>query len=730
MKHFFSIALITLSCVGVLAIAPLAHAETYDECLARTNDYVGCANTASGSSAPASTPAPTGAASNGGTSDGGTYQTCLKSSDAVTCANKYPEATTNPGANTNTDSKPGSDIDSRFGTTMTWIMRLFAWLVGVAALTLDYAVYYTVVKMGSYVNNLSAIGVTWRILRDAGNIMLIFGFLAVGITTILNVDWYGGGKKMLPMLLVAAVFLNFSLFFAEAVIDAGNLFATQFYAQINGGSLPNLDTTSVGVIGTGKNNEGISNRIMAQLGLQSIYGDTLRNPKIFEGGHTWIIAFMGILLFIVAAFVMFSLAFILIARFVALIFLIILAPVGFAGLAIPQMEKRAGQWWKKLIEQTVTAPILLLMLYIALAVITDVNFLTGFGVAGGSSGSSGVWTSIVTSVTGANVASFASMMLSFLVAMGLLIAVTIQSKNLSAFGAGFATKTAGKLTFGATAFGLRSTAGWGSHALSQGLRRTKFGSTKTGRVAAQLFDKGAKASFDVRGIAMGGGLKGIGVDAGKAAEGGYRARREGVIKRHEEYAESIKKAGTGFFEERKIGLVEEKLAKLEEEHRPLKEEHDKANKEVEKRKAEIVALEEEKKKDKYWETNPANVQRMDAAQKNLATSEANLAGAVAKLSPIAENLTNAKKEKEEAEKTANSRIKGGQLKYAENAKGFGSWLAFGPGGGAAAKKIIKETMKSKEEHELDMFKKALKKIGDGEPSGSKPPAAPTDGGGH
>ena len=98
--------------------------------------------------------------------------------------------------------------------------------------------------MGNYVNNLSAVGVTWRILRDLGNIIIIFGFLAIGITTILNVNWYGGKMKMLPMLLVSAVFLNFSLFITEAVIDTGNLFATQFYTQINGG--PPTEKQSLG----------------------------------------------------------------------------------------------------------------------------------------------------------------------------------------------------------------------------------------------------------------------------------------------------------------------------------------------------------------------------------------------------------------------------------------------------------------------------------------------------
>ena len=226
---------------------------------------------------------------------------------------------------------PKTPLDSAYGDIMIRIMGLFAWLVGAAALTLDYAVYYTVVTMGKYVNSLSAIGVTWRVLRDIGNIMLIFGFLAVGITTILNVGLYGGGKKMLPMMLVAAVFLNFSLFISEAVIDTGNLFATQFYKQINGGVLPTTAPGS-GVLlnasgaAINASNQGLSNKIMAQLGLQTIYGNGAVRPEVFEGGNPWLIGFMGIVLFIITAFVMFSLAFVLIARFVMLIFLIIVSP--------------------------------------------------------------------------------------------------------------------------------------------------------------------------------------------------------------------------------------------------------------------------------------------------------------------------------------------------------------------------------------------------------------------
>ncbi len=417
-----------------------------------------------------------------------------------------------------TVTEPKETKDEAFGYVMTKIMSLFAWLLGVAIITLDYAVYYTVVTMGDFVKDLSAVGITWRILRDIGNIMLIFGFLAVGITTILNVDWYGGGKKMLPMLLISAVFLNFSLFISEAVIDTGNLFATQFYTQIKGGSIPSSPSVSQEAIET----EGISNKIMGQLGLQTIYTAGRVNTEVFKAGNTWLIGFMGILLFMTAAFVMFSLAFILIARFVILIFLIILAPIGFAGLAVPKLSSTASKWWSTLFEQTITAPVLFLMLYIALAIITDVSFLSGICSSSSGTTCSKDWTGFVNNN---DLSGFSSMLLSFLVAMGLLLAVTVFAKKLSAFGAGMATKVAGALSFGAVSLGGRATLGMTGNLLAN-KRMQSWARSSSGKWGSQYLaragvfaGKGLRSStYDVRNMpGATAGLGALGIDAGKGA---------------------------------------------------------------------------------------------------------------------------------------------------------------------------------------------------------------------
>ena len=623
---------------------------------------------------------------------------------------------------------PSSASSSSYSFIMQLIMSLFAWLRGVAAITLDNAVYYTVVTMGNYVNNLSAVGIVWQVLRDIGNIVLIFGFLAIGITTILNVNWYGGGTKMLPVLLLAAVFLNFSLFISEAVIDAGNLFATEFYTQINGGKPPQpVNPLSLTAI----HNEGLSNKIMSQLGLQTIYGDAQNTTLVYKPDSSWLLGFMGILLFMVAAFVMFSLAYILIARFVILIFLIIIAPIGIAGLAVPKLNNSANKWWSALFEQTITAPVLLLLLYIALRVITYQSFLTGFG-----GGNQSAWTGWLTGNGG--IPGFAGMMLSFLVAMGLLLAVVIFSKRMSAFGGSWATKTAGMATFGATAWGMNRTVGRGAYYAGRGLRQSaafnKFDAVTGGRVSRTL-DRAATGSFDVRGTKA---LGSIGVDAGKAQKGGFEGARKQNIKEQEEAAKRIEEANKeGFSERDKRKAIAEAIAEAEGKERAARLAYGQAKpvleKEVEQHKAAIAQHEQdvarleadEQRRTQFGISSaPEDLQKLASARQNLTTSKEDLAASEAKLGTAAQKLSeateNLKKVTEEAEKTApaaalRKKIEGNKTAYAEGLNSPIAFVTSGPGASAAARKI-KDSLKEKptKVKVLDMAQKIVEELEEGE----------------
>ena len=71
-------------------------------------------------------------------------------SDYAPGGTTFEAAKATPSPAPGTGGKP-ADPDDGYNSIMMKIMGLFAWLVGAAMLTLNYAVYFTVVTMGTYV---------------------------------------------------------------------------------------------------------------------------------------------------------------------------------------------------------------------------------------------------------------------------------------------------------------------------------------------------------------------------------------------------------------------------------------------------------------------------------------------------------------------------------------------------------------------------------------------------
>ncbi len=478
-----------------------------------------------------------------------------------------------------------------------WILSLFAWLAGVMGALMGTVIYETIVKMGVHVHNLSAINLAWGMFRDLGNIFLVFGFIAIGIATILDNASYGA-KKALPKLLIVALTLNFSLFVAEFIVDTGNMFATQFYTQISGGRLPttfsassepitsaiftalklttiydtNKPTASLAIIES--NTTGATKGKITSTKTKSTTGATKVKTTASAAGatkgkitstktksttgaagatkgkitstktksttganantqppptnHWFIIFFLGILLYIITAFVLGSIAILLVTRFVILLFLLIVSPIGFVGLAgIPLLSKYGKQWWQALSDQTLLAPILLLLLLVVTTLAQGGIFNNGnVGYVG--------------AVSGGNVTSIANLLLEFAVIIGLLIASLVISKSLSGKAAGFATKMSGKAVFGGMAKVGRGTLGWGAQRASEGIRNTKLARVPIlGRRITGGLDRVATSSFDARAGKLGSGLGSFGISAGTAAKGGYRAEEKVKIDKEVAYGKSL-----------------------------------------------------------------------------------------------------------------------------------------------------------------------------------------------
>ncbi|CAN5708808.1 hypothetical protein BH11PAT2_BH11PAT2_08560 [soil metagenome] len=314
------------------------------------------------------------------------------------------------------------------GTAMLGISTFF---LGIAGTLFNLVVVKTVFQFSQFIGNAPQLLLVWGILRDLGNMALLFGFIFMGLATILDLHTYNA-KKALPPLIIFAVLMNFSLFAAEGVIDTSNLFSSILYAQANtapcgfsgtvdasgtvGGSAAldaaKKDDASCAI------NYGIGGSIMQATGLSTMF-------KVQDGlGTQDIVVYLGLSLFaIIGAIVMFAASIMLIIRAVTLTFLMVFSPIGFAGMAIPPLRSLATRWWSQLIHQSFYAPLLLLLIFISLKV------TEGFGNVGGA-GLAGAMLAPGTSTMG--------VILVFVIVIGFLIGSLKAANSFGAIGASFA----------------------------------------------------------------------------------------------------------------------------------------------------------------------------------------------------------------------------------------------------------------------------------------------------
>lgn len=424
---------------------------------------------------------------------------------------------------------------------MAFTILTFAnFLLAMSGTLLNWVVVKTVFQFGSLIGNSQGLLIAWGILRDIGNLLLLFGFIFMGLLTILDAQKYET-RKAIPRLIMFAVLMNFSLFAAEAVIDVSNGLSSTLYAQANSDPCTGILGGDAGAQAGGQTqvdcavNYGIAGHIMQSTGLSTMWkvnNDNGLAPETF--------ALLGLALFAtIGAVVMFAAAIMLIVRVVVLSFLMIAAPIGFAGMAIPQLEGYAKDWWSRLIHQSFFAPVLFLLIFISLK-ITD-TFTAGTADR-----------SLAGAVTQPG-ASVMGVIMVFAIVIGFLIASLIAARNVGAHGASFAVNAATRFVYGGVTRGTNFAIGGGASGLRY-LQQTKYGQKIPGGKALnkRILTPLAGANLDMRRLpGIGGALGRAGAgDAAKPSEHAtfadmkhqyqdFRDNKEGQ-KREKEYQDRVK----------------------------------------------------------------------------------------------------------------------------------------------------------------------------------------------
>ncbi|MBI3631487.1 MAG: hypothetical protein HY219_01300, partial [Candidatus Staskawiczbacteria bacterium] len=106
-----------------------------------------------------------------------------------------------------------------FGTLANMMGGLFLW-----ALSASTVVSYTHIT-GPDANLVVAAG--WPMVRDLANMIIVLGFVVIGIATTLRIQEYQA-KKLLPKLIIVALLINFSLLICGIFIDSSNIIIHYF----------------------------------------------------------------------------------------------------------------------------------------------------------------------------------------------------------------------------------------------------------------------------------------------------------------------------------------------------------------------------------------------------------------------------------------------------------------------------------------------------------------------
>jgi hypothetical protein len=275
------------------------------------------------------------------------------------------------------------NIMESFSLCVLWfiyhiILGFSTMVLAFAGKLFDYFISYSL-NSNSYQNDFITKG--WALIRDLANVMFIFTLLYLAIKHILG----GSAKNHIPMLIIVALLINFSMFFTKVAIDAGNILARAFYNSIN---IQN-DTTEAEM-----GFKAISVAVLDKINPQRLLSQDLFELKYVTGEYStstgevaqsantnmvknldysfWWYAFIFILLAIVnfvLTFTFLSMALLFLGRVIGLWFAIIFSPVAFITLAVPGLggmvsRLNFGAWRDLVLKQSFLAPMAMFFIYL------------------------------------------------------------------------------------------------------------------------------------------------------------------------------------------------------------------------------------------------------------------------------------------------------------------------------------------------------------------------------
>ncbi len=340
----------------------------------------------------------------------------------------------------------------------TFVVGVFGTLVYIAGQLLNVAVETYTIGFGNQFIDLGlgfAVNNLWETVRDIFNLTFIFGLVYIGFKMILNTG-DTNARRMLVHIILAALLVNFSLFFTKFVIDFSNVAAAQVAQGFYNAGVPDGEHV---------------------VGFTSIFKNNLESAQnLAQGkasGFTYI--FFTMVMLIIMAFVFFAGAILLMIRFVVLNLYMILSPIMFLGWVFPALSSYSEKYWSGFLSRAFFAPAYLLMLYFAFIIMQQYAGLINSG---------GSFQQLFTGTSETTLAhTFATTIPFFAMICIFLIASVVVAQKMSMDGASWVTGFSKKVTMGGVrivTYPVRAVARTGANATGAYAER-KFNSWSTNK---------------------------------------------------------------------------------------------------------------------------------------------------------------------------------------------------------------------------------------------------------
>lgn len=202
--------------------------------------------------------------------------------------------------------------------------------------------------------------VGWSIVRDVANLGFVFVIIVIAFATILRFKEYGY-KQLLVRLIMAAILVNFSLAIAGVFIDFSHVVTNFFLKRIN----PDGGVISLHIV------DAFGPQRLVLQDDDPIPPDPAEESSVFT--QIGASAFMsigslvfGIIFTALAVIVMLVFAFMLLARYLHLTFLLLISPIVWLFYVVPQLSGQFTRWWSEFMRWVFFAPAASFFLYLAL----------------------------------------------------------------------------------------------------------------------------------------------------------------------------------------------------------------------------------------------------------------------------------------------------------------------------------------------------------------------------